>query len=150
MWPDLTKASFHTQWQGWLFTTTTYINELTIHVCNIANRSLACFSWGFFLEPVWHTQVLGWHSNGSVLSGQAPTQMEIAIRLTRKLGCRIGYHLWYLELKWTSGETIWQCLTFMHGKLDFLPPLCSLLWYWCKSCVSKMVGNSATCPMHSW
>jgi len=37
--------------------------------------------------------VLGWSSNGSGLNGQVPTQLEIAIRLTRKLGHQIGYCL---------------------------------------------------------
>jgi len=70
-----------------------YINELTIHVCIIANGSLACFSWDLFLGPVWHAQVLGLSSNGSSLTGQAPTWLEIATRLARKLGHQIGYYL---------------------------------------------------------
>jgi len=86
-----------------------YINELTIHVCIIANGSLVYFSWGLFLGPVWCAWVLRWSSNDSGLTGQAPTQLEIATQLARKLSHQIGYYLWYLELKWASGETIWQC-----------------------------------------
>jgi len=128
--------------QGWLFTTTHfYINELSIHVCIIANGSLVCFSWGSFLWPVWHAWVLGWSSYSSGLTGQAPTQLEITTWLARKLGHQIGYYLWYLELKWASGETIWQCSTSTHGKTHHFvaphhpqpPPLCDHLWQWCKN-----------------
>jgi len=109
MWPDLTKASFHTYNGKANFSPPLdfYINELTIHVCIIANGSLVCFSWGLFLEPAWCAQVIGWSSNGSGMTGQAPTQLEIATRLARKLAHQIGYYLWYLELKWASGKTTW-------------------------------------------
>jgi len=62
-----------------------YINELTIHVCIIANGFLVCFSWDLFLKPVWHVKVLGWFANGSGVTGQAPTWLKIATRLARKL-----------------------------------------------------------------
>jgi len=35
-----------------------YINELTIHVCIIANVSLVCFSWGLFLGHIQRARVL--------------------------------------------------------------------------------------------
>jgi len=57
--------------------------------------------------------------------GQVATQLEIAAQLARKLGHQIGYYLCYLELKWTSGETIWQC-QLLHVKTrhfhGFPPP----------------------------
>jgi len=70
-----------------------YINELIIHVCIIANDSLFCFSWGLFLEPVWHSQVLRWSSNGSSMTGKAPTRLEITTQLVKKLGHQNGYYL---------------------------------------------------------
>jgi len=73
-----------------------YINELTIHVCIIANGFLVCFSWDLFLGAVWNAQMLGWSSNGSSVTGQAFTQLEITIQLARELGHQIVYHLWYL------------------------------------------------------
>jgi len=39
------------------------------------------------------SDVLGWSSNGSGLTGQALTQLEIATRLARKLSHQIGYYL---------------------------------------------------------
>ena len=96
----------HTQWQGWLFTTTWSMN-LTIHVCIIANGSLVYFSWGLFLKPVWRAWVLRWSLNGSDVTEKASTWLEITTRLARKLGHQIGYYLWYLELEWASGETFW-------------------------------------------
>jgi len=33
MWPDLTKAVPHTQWQGWLFTTTRFLHQWTNNPC---------------------------------------------------------------------------------------------------------------------
>jgi len=33
MWLDLTKAGFHTQWQGWLFTTTQFLHQWTNNSC---------------------------------------------------------------------------------------------------------------------
>jgi len=137
----------HTQLQGWLFTTTwlistyIYINELTIHECIITNGFLVCFSWGLFLGCVWSAWVLKWSSNGSDLTGQASTQLEISKQLARELGYQISYYLWYLELKQASNETIWQCSTSTHGKIchfvapnhPWPPPLCNYLWYWCKN-----------------
>jgi len=110
MWPDLTKAGFHTNNGKADFSSPLdfYINELTIHVCIIAIFSLVCFSCSLFLRPVWRAQVLRWSSNGSAMNRQTPTQLEIATRLARKLGHQIGYYLWYLEFKWASGETFWQ------------------------------------------
>jgi len=50
-------------------------------------------------------------SNGSGVTGKAPTWLEITTQLDRKLGHQIGYYLCdtYLELEWASGETFWQC-----------------------------------------
>jgi len=117
MWPDLTKAGFHTHNDKADVSPPLnfYINKLIIHSCIIANDSLVCFSWGLFLGPIWHAQVLRWSSNGSGVTGQAPW-LELTTQLARKLGHLIGYYLWYLELKWSSGETIWQCSTSTHGK----------------------------------
>jgi len=124
MWLDLTKAGFHTQNGKADFSPPLnfYINELTIHVCIIANGTLVCFSWGSFFGPVWHARVLRWYSNGSYLAGQAPTWLEIITWLANKLGHQFGYYLWYLELKWASGETIWQVSTSTSKKNL---PLCS-------------------------
>jgi len=101
----------HTKWQGTLFTTNQLLHQWTNDPCvyTIANDSLVCFSWGCFLGPVWHAQVLGSSSNGSGVNRQVSTQLEIITRLARKLGHRIGYYLWYLDFKWASGETFWQC-----------------------------------------
>jgi len=123
MWPDLTKAGFHTHNGKVDFSPPFdfYINELTIHVRTIANGSLVCFFWGLFLGPVWCAWVFRWSSNGSGLTGQAPTQLEIPTWLAKKIGHQIGYYLWYIELKWASGETIWQC-QLLH--VENLP----LLW----------------------
>jgi len=67
--------------------------------------------------------VIRWSSNGSGLSGQAPTQLEITTQLARKLGYQIDYYLGYLELKWASGEIIWQCSTSTRGKIShFMAP----------------------------
>jgi len=111
MWPDLTKAGFHTHnSRGDLSPPLNfYINELTIHVCIIANVSLVSFSWGLFLEPVWCARVLRWSTNDSGVNEKAPIWLEIATRLAGKLGHQIGYYLWYLELKLASGESFWQC-----------------------------------------
>ena len=60
MWPDLTKAGFHTHNGKADFSLPFdfYINELTIHVCIIAIVSLVCFSWGMILGPVWCAWVI--------------------------------------------------------------------------------------------
>jgi len=113
MWPDLTEAGFHTH-NGLDF----YINELTIHVCIIANGSLIWFSWGLFLRPVWCAQKLGWSTNGSGVTGQVSiaTWLEITTQLAREpvssnwLLCVIS------RAQWASGETVWQCSTSTHGK----------------------------------
>jgi len=119
----------HTQWQDWLFTTTRFPHQLTNNPC------------------VYHCQLLPWSafpgacflslfgmlkcSGGLGVTGQAPTWLEITTRLARKLGHWIGYYLWYLELEWASGETIWQCqllhvekpATFMVPHHSWPPPL---------------------------
>jgi len=97
-----------------------YTNELTIHVYTIANNSLVCFSWGCFLRPVWWAQVLGWSSNGSGVNRQVFTQLEIATWLARRLGHQVGYCLWYLEFKWATGGTFWQC-QLQHMENPSLP-----------------------------
>ena len=149
MWLDLTKAGFHTHNGKADFSPPLdfYINELTIHVCIIAIVSLLCFFWGLFFWPVWCAQVLGWSSNGSGVNEQVFTWLEIITWLARKLGHQIGYYLWYLELKWASGETIWKCSTSTRGKTHHFmtphhpqpPPLCDHLWYWCKNYMKWMV-----------
>ena len=143
MWPYFTNAGFHTHNGKANFSPTfkSSINELTIHVCIITNGSLDCFSRGLFLGPVRHAWVLGWSSNCSGVTGQAPTWLEIATRLAKKIGHQIGYYLWYLEFKWASGVTIWQYSTSTHGKTcHFVVPhhpwslsLCDHLWYWYKN-----------------
>jgi len=55
-------------------------------MCIIANGSLICSFLG--LVPVLHPQMLGWSSNGSGVTGQVSTQLEI---LARKLGHQISY-----------------------------------------------------------
>jgi len=97
-----------------------YINELTIHVCIIVNYSLVCFSWSLFFRPVWCVWVVWWSSNGSGVTGKAPTQLKIAAWLARKLGHQIGYYLWYLELEWASGEAFWQ-YQLLHRENSPLP-----------------------------
>jgi len=118
MRPDLTKAGFHTHngKADFSLPLNFYINELTIHVCIITIVSLVCFSWGLFLGPVWCARVLRWSSNGSGVNGQAPIRLKITTQLARKLGHQIGYYLWYLELKWASGEIFWQCQLLHVGK----------------------------------
>jgi len=59
-------------------------------VCIIVNDSLVCFSYVLFLGPVWHAQVLGWSSNGSGVTGQESTQLEIATWLARELGHQLA------------------------------------------------------------
>jgi len=142
MWLDLTKASFHTLnskadfWPSLNF----YINELTIHMCIIAKGFLVCFYWGLFLWLVWHAWVLGWSSNGSGVTGQVPTWLEIITWLVRKLGHQLGYYL-ISRAQMGPGETIWQCSTSTHEKTCYFvapyhpwpPLLCNHLWYWCKN-----------------
>jgi len=129
------------QWQGWLFTTTRFLhqwaNNPCVYHCIIANDSLVCFSWGLFLGPVWHARVLEWSSNDSGLTGQAPPSWKSPHNWPESL----AIELWYLELKWVSGETIWQCSTSTCGKIchfvaprhPWPPPLYDHLWYWCKN-----------------
>jgi len=107
-WLDLTKAGFHTHngKADFLPPLNFYTNELTNHVCIIANGSLVCFSWCLFLGFVWHARVHLWSSNGSGVTGRAPTWLEIATWPGRKLGHQIGYYLWYLDLEWASGEIL--------------------------------------------
>jgi len=51
--------------------------------------------WSAFLEAVFSglSDMLGCSSNGSGLTGQAPTWLEIITQLARKLGHQIGYYL---------------------------------------------------------
>jgi len=143
MWPDLTKAGFHTHNGKADFSPLLdfYINELTIHVCIITNGSLVCFSWGLFLRPVWCAWVLRLSSNGSGLTGQAPTQLEIATWLARKLGHQNGYYLWYLELQYIGLRwdhlAVFNFYTWKNPPLYGSPPLPTStymwLWYWFKN-----------------
>jgi len=109
-----------------------YTNELMIHVYSIANDSLVCFSWGCFLRPVWRAWVLRWSLNDSDVNGQVSTWLEIATQLARRLGQQIGYCLWYLELKWASGETFWHVnfntwkTRYFHGSPP--PPTSTPIW----------------------
>jgi len=126
-----------------------------IHVYAIANDSLVCFSCSCFLGPVWRARVLGWSSNGCGVNGQVSTWLEITTQLARRLGHQIGYCLWYLELKWASGETFWH-VNFNMWKnlpLPWLSTTPDLHPYMiiCDSGIklSKMAGNSASCPLWS-
>jgi len=114
-----------TKWQGTLFTTNQFLHQWTNspYVYAIANDSLVCFSWGCFLGPVWHPRMFGWSSNGSGVNGQVSTRLEIATWLARRLGHQISYCLWYLELKWASGEAFWHVNfnTWKNPPLLWLP-----------------------------
>jgi len=91
----------HAKWQGTLFTATqySYTNELMIHVCIVANGSLVCFICLMCssVQVIFKWQWCDWTNIHP---------LEIATQLTSELGHQIGYYLWYLELKWTSDETI--------------------------------------------
>jgi len=57
--------------------------------------SLPLFPWSafpgaYFLDL---SDMFKWYSNGSGMNRQAPTQLEIATQLARKLGHQIGYYL---------------------------------------------------------
>jgi len=120
-----------TKWQGTLFTTNQLLHQWTNDPCVCyCQWFTGLLSWGCFLGPGWCAQVLRWSSNGSGVSRQISTQLEIATRLARRVGHQIGCCLWYLELKWASGETFWQVnfLTggkthHLHGSLLPWPPL---------------------------
>jgi len=81
-----------------------YINELKIHVCIIANGSLVCFSCGLFLRPVWCAQVLGGLQMAVVSLDKYSPGWKSPYHWPESLAIKIGYYLWYLELKWASGE----------------------------------------------
>jgi len=57
--------------------------------------SLPLFPWSAFPGACFSglSDVLEWSSNGSGVNIQAPTRLEIATRLARKLGHQIGYYL---------------------------------------------------------
>jgi len=113
-----------TKWQGMLFTTNQLLHLWTNDPCVCHCQwfpgllFLGLFSW-----PVWCARVLGWSSNGSGVNGQVSTWLEIATRLARRLGHQIDYCMWYLELKWASGETFWHVNfnTWKNPPLPWLP-----------------------------
>jgi len=154
---DLTKAGFHTHFYGKahiLPPLNCYTNELTIHMCIISNNSLVCLFLGLFLGPVWHAWVLRWSWNGSGVTGQVFTWLEVATQLASKLGHQIGYYLWYLELKQASDETIWQCSVCMNGKTcHFVSPHHPQPPYTCstgvKTCTNIFQGWESYVPWNT-
>jgi len=123
----------YTQWQGWYFTTTWFLNQWTNNPC------VSMVPWSVFLGLVsWACLTSSSALKMAVvwLDNYPLTQLEIATQLVRKLGHQIGHYLWHLLLKWASGETIWQCWTSMRGKTKPLcgsppprpPSLCNHLW----------------------
>jgi len=145
-----------TQCQGWLFTTTQFLHQWTN---NPFVYHYHCFPGllflGFVSRAVWCARVLGWSSNGSGVNRQAPTQLEIAKQLAKKLGHQIGYYLWYLELNGPQmrPDSV-NFYTWKNLPLPWLPTIPYLHPYMiiCDSGVnlSKMVGNSASCLLKSW
>jgi len=99
----------HTKWQGTLFTTNQLLHQWTNGscVCHYPQSTgllfLGLFSWACLTcssaRVVFKWQWCEW---------QISTWLEITTRLAKRLGHQIGYCLWYLELKWASGETFWQ------------------------------------------
>ena len=63
-----------------------YNNWLTVHVCTRAKALTVWFYWGFFLQPVWHHQVLRGPRNG--------TTHQMLVVLTT-----LGNKLMYYHLK---------------------------------------------------
>jgi len=130
-----------------------YTNELMIHVCIIAKDSLVWFSWGYFLRPIWCAWVLRWSLNGSGVTGQVSTQLEISTRWSVNLAIKLAT----ICVIYNSNETIWQCSACIHRKTccfiapynPWPPSLRNHFWYWFKK-LSKMIGNSASCALQSW
>ena len=142
----------HTQCQCWLhqhsISISTSLNQQSMCV-SLPMASLVYFSWGLFLRPGWCARVLRWSSNGSGLTGQASTRLEITTWLG-KLGHQIGYYLWYLVLKWASGDTIWQCQLLHMEKPATSWLLTTPDFHLYVIICFKVVGNSASCPLSSW
>ena len=112
LWPDLPKGvlymhSFKTHFSS-LFVS--YINGSTAHVFNTAEGVTTFFHSGLFLKPIWHPQVLGWHSNGPIFPWQADSRLWFTTRLADKFGHGFSYFVWHLEVKMAPMEVIWLFL----------------------------------------
>jgi len=130
MWPDLLV---HTKWQGTLFTTNRLIYQWNNNPC-VVRISLPMIHWSAF--------------PGAYFSGLSEVLECSGVLQTNDSGATGQVSTWpskwvlfmiFIELKWTSNETIWQCSTCTYVWKSTAPhhpqplPLCNHLWYRCKT-----------------
>ena len=109
MWPDLPKGVLYTHSFKSHFSPPfdRHNTKLTVDMAVMAKSTAVCFHWGFFLQPVWRTRVLGCSINGPILPGQADRRQGITTRLAGEIGRDFSYILWYLRLKTAWIDTTW-------------------------------------------
>ena len=112
LWPDLPKGVLHTHHFKTHFSLPfdSYINGPTAHVFNTAEGGTICFQSSLFLEPVWHSKVLGWPSNGPIFPWQAESRLWFTTQLADAFGHGFSYFVWHLEVKMAPMEVIWLFL----------------------------------------
>jgi len=144
----------HTEWHGWVFTTTRFLHQWTNNPCVYISLPMvpqSAFSGACFSGLSDMFKCLGDLQMAVVWLDKHPPNLNLPHNWPESLAIyRIGYYLWYLELKWVSGNTIWRSSTSTHEKTCtswFLTtPNLHLYVITCDTGV-KTAGNSASCPL---
>jgi len=159
MWPDLTKASFHTKQQGWLFTAIQYLHQWTNNPCAYHCQwfsgllFLGLVSWAYLtcssVQVVFKWQ---WFDLASThLAGNHHT--------TGQKTCPSNWFLFVIfriqmGLRWDHLTVS----TSTHGKTSHFvaphhlrpPPLHIWSFVIVVQELFELAGNSASCLLNSW
>ena len=95
---------------------------LIIYVCTMAKSSTACFYWGFFLQPVWHPQVLGW-------SHLAWTSKQSVHNWLVTLSMDLATHFWYVRICGAWNSLYWSQMAILLVIVVTWP--WRICWYVC-------------------
>ena len=101
MWSDLPKGvlymhSFKTHFSS---PAISYINAPTGYLFTTTESWTVCFHTGLFLNPVWHSWVLGQPLNGSIFLWQADSRLWITTRLADEFAYGFSCFVWHVQVK---------------------------------------------------
>ena len=155
MWLDLPKGALlvHSLNVHFSLQIDGYNNRLTSSCVYHSQRYNSVLLLRLHSSAYLHSKVLGWPIKGPIFPGQAYSQQGTTTWQAGETGHGFSYILWYVELKTTWTDDIWQIWPYKNFELElpqlhgYWPPTTPgvfvvLITWWNK--LSKMVGNSTT------
>ena len=123
MWPALPKPATYTHHvnEQFLPSMDSSINKLTNYQYTTAKCWQVCFCWGLFLRPVRPPRVLGCPLDATGRLVQAPTLLEITIRLVDDIDHWFSYQCFVTV--WVQWGLLVGHFTSKNAELRCNPPL---------------------------